>query len=67
MPDIVVSQVFRNNEFLIWVKKEFETVDERTAAIMAFTWMKGRYPEIIPIVRGDLISEDKQEVHHGRD
>jgi hypothetical protein len=65
MPDIVVSQVFRNNEFLIWVKKEFETVDERTAAIMAFTWMKGRYPEIIPIVRGDLISEDKQEVHHG--
>ena len=65
MPDIVVSQVFRNNEFLIWVKKEFETVDERTAAIMAFTWMKGRYPEIIPIVRGDLISEDKQEEHHG--
>ena len=65
MPDIVVSQVFRNNEFLLWVKKEFETVDERTAAIMAFTWMKGRYPEIIPIVRGDLISEDKQEVHHG--
>jgi len=65
MPDIVVSQVFRNNEFLLWVKKEFETVDERTAAVMAFTWMKGRYPEIIPIVRGDLISEDKQEVHHG--
>jgi len=65
MPDIVVSQVFRNNEFLLWLKKEFETVDERTAAVMAFTWMKGRYPEIIPIVRGDLISEDKQEVHHG--
>jgi len=66
MPDIVIGKLYRNNEFLIWAKLEFDTTAERDAAIKAFTWMKGRYPEIIPIVRGDLVSEDKQEVHHGR-
>lgn len=63
--DIVIGQLYRNNEFLLWVKQEFDTAEERTAAIKAFTWMKTRYPEITPTVRGDLVSEDKQEVHHG--
>jgi hypothetical protein len=58
---ILVSQLHRNNEFLLWVKNEFDTPAEQTAAIKAFTWIKKQYPEAVPIIRGDLVYEETQE------
>ena len=57
----VTHRLYRNYELLLWIKQEFDTEVERNAAIKAFNWIKQRYPEAIPIIRGELVSETKQE------
>lgn len=58
---ILVSQHYRNNEFLSWVEQEFDTAAEKAAAVKAFTWIKTKYPEAVPIIRGELLYEGTQE------
>lgn len=57
----IISQIHRNKEFMLWVKQEFDNEPQQKAAIAAFSWLKTRYPEIVPVVRGELISEMRQE------
>lgn len=57
----LTTRLYRNFEFLRFVKDEFKTDAEKNAAIKAFNWIKKRYPESVPIIRGELVSETKQE------
>jgi hypothetical protein len=55
------TQLYRNHDLLLWVKMEFDTIEERNAALKTFAWIKKKYPEAIPIIRGDLVAETKEE------
>lgn len=59
--EFITGRLYRNLEFLEWVGQNCIEEPERGAALAAFTWLKNRYPDIVPIVRGELIDEFTQK------
>jgi hypothetical protein len=55
--EILTGRIYRNKEFIAWAEKTFSDPSRRAAAIMAFNWLKDRYPQAAPIIQGELIDE----------
>ncbi len=53
----VIHRFFRNKELNDWVDQQNWSHDQREAAWEMWAYLKTTYPEISPIIRGELMEE----------